>query len=145
MFPFAVTLISTYIVLGLCGLALAFQLTNAGLTLLLIPFVLGPLWVWLLGQKQKYFWDHTTFGHARFSSDITWQNLFTPLSRQPRVTAGDIGMAWPWVTVRNACFFIGALSLQGSVDLDRPAGHHQSSVTGEGLSNLLDTGFDMDS
>ena len=34
MLPFAVTLVSTYVVLGLCGLALAFQLTNAGLTLL---------------------------------------------------------------------------------------------------------------
>lgn len=146
MFPFAVTLISTYIVLGVCGLALAFQLTNAGLTLLLIPFVLGPLWVWLLGQKQKYFWDHTTFGHARFSSDITWQNLFTLYLGNLGLLLVTLGWAWPWVTVRNARFFIGALSLQGSVDLDRVLQDTtQSSVTGEGLSNLLDTGFDMDS
>ena len=59
---------------------------------------------------------------------------------------GTLGWAWPWVTVRNARFFIGALSLEGPVDLDRVLQDTaQSSVTGEGLSNLLDTGFDMDS
>lgn len=146
MLPFAITLVSTYAVLGLCGLALAFQLTNAALTLLLIPFVLGPLWIWLLGQKQKYFWDHTTFGEARFTSHITWQKLFALYLGNLGLLLGTLGWAWPWVTVRNARFFIGALSLQGPVDLDRVLQETaQSSVTGEGLSNLLDTGFDMDS
>jgi uncharacterized membrane protein YjgN (DUF898 family) len=65
MVPFAVTLFTTYAVLCLCGLALALQLDKCRLTLLLIPFVLGPVWVWLLGQKQKYCWDHTTFGDAQ--------------------------------------------------------------------------------
>lgn len=146
MLPFAITLVSTYVVLGLCGLALAFQLTNAALTLLLIPFVLGPLWIWLLGQKQKYFWDHTTFGEARFTSHITWQKLFALYLGNLGLLLGTLGWAWPWVTVRNARFFIGALSLEGPVDLDRVLQDTaQSSVTGEGLSNLLDTGFDMDS
>ena len=145
MLPFAVTLVSTYIVLSLCGLALAFQLTNAGLTLLLIPFVLGPLWIWLLGQKQKYFWDHTTFGDARFSSTITWQKLFTLYLGNIGLLLVTMGWAWPWVTVRNARFFIGTLSLQGPMDLDRVLQDStESSVTGEGLSNLLDTGFEMD-
>lgn len=145
MLPFVVTLVSTYVVLGLCGLALAFQLTNAGLTLLLIPFVLGPLWIWLLGQKQKYFWDHTTFGEARFSSNITWQKLFTLYLGNIGLLLMTMGWAWPWVTVRNARFFIGTLSFQGPVDLDRVLQDSaESSVTGEGISNLLDTGFDMD-
>ena len=145
MLPFAVTLVSSYVVLGLCGLALAFQLTNAGLTLLLIPFVLGPLWIWLLGQKQKYFWDHTIFGEARFSSTITWQTLFTLYLGNIGLLMVTLGWAWPWVTVRNARFHIETLSLQGPVDLDRVLQDQvESSVTGEGLSNLLDTGFDMD-
>ena len=145
MVPFVVTLFSTYAVLGLCGLALAFQLTNAGLTLLLIPFVLGPLWIWLLGQKQKYFWDHTTFGEARFTSDITWQTLFTLHLGNFALLLVTLGWAWPWVTVRNARFFTGTLSLQGPLDLERVLQDTtEASVTGEGLSNLLDTGFDMD-
>ncbi|MCS6294705.1 MAG: DUF898 domain-containing protein [Nitrospira sp.] len=146
MIPFVVTLFATYAVLGLCGLALALQLANAGLTLLLMPFVLGPLWIWLLGQKQRYFWNHTSFGEARFSSDITWQRLFTLYLGNLGLLVTTLGWAWPWVTVRNARFFIGTLSLQGPVDLDRVLQDTtDASVTGEGLSNLLDTGFDMDS
>ena len=145
MVPFAVTLFTTYAVLCLCGLALALQLTNAGLTLLLIPFVLGPVWVWLLGQKQKYYWDHTTFGEARFSSSITWQKLFGLYLGNLALLLLTLGWAWPWVTVRNARFFIGTLSLQGLTDLDRVLQDTtETSVTGEGLSNLLDTCFDMD-
>lgn len=145
MVPFAVTLFTTYAVLCLCGLALALQLTNAGLTLLLIPFVLGPVWVWLLGQKQKYYWDHTTFGEARFSSSITWQKLFGLYLGNLALLLLTLGWAWPWVTVRNARFFTGTLSLQGVTALDRVLQDTtETSVTGEGLSNLLDTGFDMD-
>ncbi len=145
MVPFAVTLFMTYAVLMLCGLTIAFQLANAGLTLLLIPFVLGPVWIWLLGQKQKYFWDHTMFGAARFSSGITWQKLFTLYLCNLALLLVTLGFAWPWVTVRNARFFTSTLSLLGTTNLDRVLQETtDSSVTGEGLSNLLDTGFDMD-
>ena len=145
MVPFVVTLFVTYALLGLCGFAFTMQLTNAGLTLLLIPIVLGPLWIWLLGQKQRYFWNHTSFGEARFTSDITWQRLFTLYLGNLGLLLATLGWAWPWVTVRNARFFIGTLSLQGPADLDRVLQDTtEVSVTGEGLSNLLDTGFDMD-
>lgn len=145
MVPFAITLLMTYAVLILCGITLVLQLTNAVLTLLLIPFVLGPTWIWLLGQKQKYFWDHTTFGEARFSSAITWQKLFTLYVSNFALLLVTLGLAWPWVTVRNARFFTSTLSLQGPTNFDRVLQETTaSSVTGEGLSNLLDAGFDMD-
>ena len=145
MVPFAVTLFTTYAVLCLCGFALALQLTNGGLTLLLIPLVLGPVWVWWLGQKQKYCWDHTTFGDAQFSCSITWQQLFTLYLGNIALVVVTLGWAWPWVTVRNARVFLGTLSLQGTTDLDHVLqASRERSVTGEGLSNLLDTGFDMD-
>jgi hypothetical protein len=66
-----------YAVLSLCGLAIASHLINGGLALLLITLLLGPMWIWLMGRKQKYFGDHTRLGEARFSSRITWQGLFT--------------------------------------------------------------------
>ncbi len=145
MVPFAVTLFTTYAVLCLCGFALALQLTNGGLTLLLIPLGLGPVWVWWLGQKQKYCWDHTTFGDAQFSCSITWQQLFTLYLGNVALLVVTLGWAWPWVTVRNARVFLGTLSLQGTTDLDHVLQDStETSVTGEGLSNLLDTGFDMD-
>lgn len=145
MVPFAVTLFLTYVVLSLCGLTIALQLTNAWLTLLLIPCLLGPVWIWLLAQKQKYFWDHTWFGAARFSSAVTWQKLFTLYLGNLSLVLVTLGFAWPWVTIRNARFFTNTLSLEGPTDLDLVLQETtDSSVTGEGLSNLLDTGFDMD-
>jgi uncharacterized membrane protein YjgN (DUF898 family) len=145
MVPFAVTLVLTYAVLSLCGLTIALQLTNAWLTLLLIPCLLGPVWIWLLAQKQKYFWDHTWFGPARFSSAVTWQILLTLYLGNLTLVLVTLGFAWPWVTVRNARFFTDTLSLQGPTNLDLVLQDTtDSSVTGEGLSNLLDTGFDMD-
>ena len=81
-------------------------------TLLFIPFVLGPMWMWLLGQKQKYFWDHTTFGRRAFSSSVIWQRLFYALYRQPRLVVVTLGLAWPWVTVRSARFFTRTFHLR---------------------------------
>ncbi len=143
--PFAATLFMTYAVLTLCGIMASLRLANAGLALLLIPLVLGPFWIWFLGKKQKYFWDHTTFGMARFSSSITWQKLFTLYLGNALLLMATLGFAWPWVTVRNAQFFAGNLVLQGPVNLEEVLQETTgASVTGEGLSNLLDTGFEMD-
>lgn len=143
--PFAVTLFITYLVLGFCAVTFALGLANAVLALLLIPLILGPFWIWLLGKKQKYFWDHTTFGRARFRSNITWQRLFTLYLGNAVLLLVTVGFAWPWVTIRNTRFFASTLTLEGPVNLENilqeTAG---SSVTGEGLSNLLDTGFEMD-
>ena len=143
--PFAITLFFTYLVLGFCAVTLALGLANAGLALLLIPLILGPFWIWLLGKKQKYFWDHTTFGRARFRSDITWQRLFTLYLGNAALLLITLGFTWPWVTVRNARFFSSTLTLEGPVNLESILQETTgSSVTGEGLSNLLDTGFEMD-
>ena len=88
--------------------------------------------------------DHTTFGPARFASSITWQRLLTLYLGNLALLFVTLGFAWPWVTVRSARFFTSTLSLEGSVNLDRILQETTtSSVTGEGLSNLLDTGFDM--
>ncbi len=34
--------------------------------LLTLP-TLGLSWVWYIARKRRYFWDHTSFGAARFS------------------------------------------------------------------------------
>lgn len=143
--PFAMTLFVTYLIVGLCALALWLRLANAVLALLLIPLILGPSWIWFLSKKQKYFWDHTTFGTAEFCSSITWQKLFTLHLGNALLLLGTLGFAWPWVTVRKACFVASNLTLRGLVNLDEILQHtSETSLAGEGLSNLLDTGFEMD-
>jgi uncharacterized membrane protein YjgN (DUF898 family) len=55
-----------------------------------------------------------------------------------------LGLAWPWVVVRNIRFDSQYLALRGALDL---AGIQQdaqaASATGEALSGFLDTGFDL--
>jgi uncharacterized membrane protein YjgN (DUF898 family) len=115
------------------------------LALLLIPLILGPSWIWFLSKKQKYLWDHTTFGAAEFRSSITWQKLFTLHLGNALLLLSTLGFAWPWVTVRNACFVASNLTLRGLVNLDEILQDtSETSLAGEGLSNLLDTGFEMD-
>lgn len=143
--PFALALLATYSILGLCGIALGLKLANAGLSPLLIPLVLGPIWIWFYARKQKYFWDHTMFGAARFHSTVTWQKLLTLHLGNLCLLLFTAGFAWPWVTVRNARFFLTNLTLRGPIDLETVLQDTTAaSVTGEGLSNLLDTGFDLD-
>jgi uncharacterized membrane protein YjgN (DUF898 family) len=143
--PFVITLFVTYLILFLCGLALFLHLDHAALAFLLIPLLVGPAWMWLLARNHRYFWNHTTFGEARFSSAITWQSLFTLYAGNLALLLVTLGLAWPWITIRNARFFIDTLSLQGPTNFDQILQETTpSSVTGEGLSNLFGTGFDMD-
>ena len=126
MIPFAVTLFMTYAVFILCGLTMAFHLTNAGLTLLLIPFVLGPMWIWLLGQKQKYFWDHTTFGRPLFFRRHLAETLTLYIGNLALLLV-TLGFAWPWVTVQECPVFHPHPFLQGPMNFDQdPARDHRS-------------------
>ena len=143
--PFTITLFVTYSALFLSGLAMGLRLDNAGLTLFLIPFLVGPTWVWLLAQKHRYFWNQTTFGEAHFFSTIRWQSLLTLYVGNLTLLLITLGLAWPWITIRNARFFAETLSLQGPTNFDQILQETiPSSMTGEGLSNLFVGGFDMD-
>ena len=55
-----------------------------------------------------------------------------------------LGLAWPWVRVRNIDFAFRYLALDGPLDLERIRQQaQQASATGEGLAGFLDTGFDL--
>ena len=55
-----------------------------------------------------------------------------------------LGIAWPWVRVRNIHFAFRYLSLEGPLDLESIQQQAQfASATGEGLAGFLDTGFDL--
>jgi len=115
------------------------------LALLLLPLILGPLWTWFLARKHNFLWDHTLIVSSRFHSTVTWQRLLTLYLGNAALLLLTAGVAWPWVTVRNAGFLLSNLTLRGPLDLEHILQNAaQASTTGEGLSNLLDTGFDID-
>lgn len=115
------------------------------LFLLLLPFTVAPPWLWFLAKKQRFFWDHTKLGEARFRSTITARAFLNLHAGNLLLLVVTLGFAWPWTTVRTIQFHLNNLSLLGSLD---EASIFQESdvapVTTEGLANLLDSGFEFD-
>jgi uncharacterized membrane protein YjgN (DUF898 family) len=105
---------------------------------------LGVCWFWFLARKQRYFWDHTSFGVARFRSTVTGGRLLLLSAGNGLLLILTLGFAWPWVVVRNARFACTYLTLDGPLDLAAVQQEAQTvSTTGEGLAGILDAGFDI--
>jgi uncharacterized membrane protein YjgN (DUF898 family) len=115
------------------------------LSVLLTLPTLGLCWVWFLARKRRFFWEHTTFGAAaRFGSTVTGGALLGLWVVNAILLVCTLGLAWPWVRVRNIDFAFRYLALDGPLDLERIRQQaQQASATGEGLAGFLDTGFDL--
>jgi uncharacterized membrane protein YjgN (DUF898 family) len=142
---FVPTLLLSYLIIVGCIVLLAMKLENGSFLVLLLPLMLGPLWAWFLAMKHNFLWNHTLIASSRFQSTVTWQRFLTLYLGNAALLFMTAGAAWPWVTIRNACFLLSNLTLRGPLDFEHILQHAaQASTTGEGLSNLLDAGFDMD-
>jgi uncharacterized membrane protein YjgN (DUF898 family) len=105
---------------------------------------LGLCWFWFLARKQRYYWEHTSFGAARFGSTVTGGRLLALNLGNALLLVLTLGFGWPWVVVRNARFACTYLALEGSLDLTTVHQEAQAvSTTGEGLAGILDAGFDF--
>ena len=108
------------------------------LAALLIP------WFHLQAARQRFFWNHTLFGDARFVSRISAWKLFELRLGHFGLLLSTLGLAWPWVQVRNLQFFYFYTGLHGSINLrsiEQDVG--DGSPTGEELAGFLDAGFDL--
>ena len=111
--------------------------------LVVVPFVIGN-WFWFQATKQRYMWNHTTFGPARFHATMTGKGLFELKLTNLFLLIGTLGLAWPWVQTRNLQFLYYHLGLQGPLNLKQvvqEAG--TASPMGEELAGFFDTGFDL--
>lgn len=124
--------------------ALLVPLSGSALPLVLLPVTVGPLWIWFLAGKQRYFWDHTTFEEARFRCTVTGRRLLNLKAENFFLLLLTLGFAWPWVTVRNVRFITENLTLEGLADFEGIVQDPRAAAsTGEGLTELLDAGFDL--
>jgi len=101
-------------------------------------------WFYLQAARQCFFWNHTTFRDARFFSTVTAWKMFELRIGHLFLLLSTLGMAWPWVQVRNLQFFYYYTGLDGSLDLhliEQDA--LEASPTGEELAGFFDTGFDL--
>jgi uncharacterized membrane protein YjgN (DUF898 family) len=94
--------------------------------------------------EQRYFWEQTSIGMARFRLPITtWPYLKLKLGNLFLVVC-TLGLAWPWTTIRNIRFITDQLSLVGVANFDEVVQAYDGAPpVGEGLDGFLDTGFDL--
>jgi uncharacterized membrane protein YjgN (DUF898 family) len=110
----------------------------------LLPFSLGLSWLWFSAKRQRYYWDHTTCGPARFHSTLTGWRFFRLKLGNLLLLVMTLGLAWPWTVMRNLRVSLSNLTLEGPIDLDSiRQDPGTAATTGEGLTQWLDTGFDL--
>ena len=113
------------------------------LTVLLFLPTLGLYTFWFQAKKTRYFWEHTYFETARFRCTVTGRQLMNLTIGNLVWLVVTLGLAWPWVLVRNARFAFAYLNIDGSLDLAGIVQEPQlATATGDALSSLL--GADVD-
>ena len=101
-------------------------------------------WFYLQAARQRFFWNHTQFGDARFVSTVTAWKVFELRLTHLLLLICTLGLAWPWVQVRNLQFFYYYTGLHGVIDLDHIEQEAlDASPTAEELAGFFDTGFDL--
>jgi len=114
----------------------------AGLIIAAVTFRL--LWLPYSVFEQRFFWEQTSIGPARFRLPITtWPYLQLKLVNL-LLLACTLGFAWPWTTIRNIKFITDQLTLVGIDNFNEIVQAYDGAPPiGEGLDGFLDTGFDL--
>ena len=114
------------------------------LNLLLTPFTLGLCWYWYSALKTRYYWSCTTFEGTSFHSTVVGSRLLLLKVENFILLAISLGLAWPWVAVRNNRFLCDYLVLSDPPDFSSIAqDFSDAGATGEGLSDYLDFEFEF--
>lgn len=112
--------------------------------LMIGALVFRLLWLPYSLIEQRFFWEQTSIGSARFWLPITlWPYLKLKLGNLFFMLC-TLGLAWPWVTIRNIRFMTDQLTLVGLDNFDEIVQAYDGAPPiGEGLDGFLDTGFDL--
>ena len=107
-------------------------------------FALIVPWFYLQVSKQRYFWNHSTFGKTPFQFTASTWNLIELRLTNFLMLVLTFGLAWPWIQVRNLQFLYYYLGLQGPIDIYQVEQEAlDASPTGEELASYFDAGFDL--
>ena len=104
--------------------------------------MLGISWFWYAAYRHRYYWAHTSFAGTYFRSTVFAARLLGLTLTNLLLGVITLGLALPWVLIRNLRFFFANVGLEAPLDL---AAIHQdaqaASATGEALGDALDIGF----
>jgi uncharacterized membrane protein YjgN (DUF898 family) len=127
---------------GLGGLIVIMSTVIVSLIVGLLLFRL--LWLPYSVTEQRYFWEQTSIGPASFSLPISTWPYFKLKLVNLLLGVGTLGLAWPWITIRNIRFITDRLTLTGVDNFDEVVQAYDAAPPiGEGLDGFLDTGFDL--
>ena len=117
---------------------------GAIVSLIIGALVFRLLWLPYSVKEQRFFWEQTSIGSARFRLPITtWPYLKLKLGNLLLMVC-TLGLVWPWTTIRNVRFITDQLTLVGVDNFDEVVQAYDGAPPiGEGLDGFLDTGFDL--
>lgn len=119
---------------------------DSPIILMLIGLVLiGPplMWLFIIAEQRRFFWNHTCFTQCRFQSTVNSDNLLILKLSNLGLLLLSFGLAWPWVRIRSHRFALEHLILDGPLCVeDIRQERLDSSATGEEISDLSGIEFD---
>ncbi len=110
---------------------------------LLLP-TLYTMTFWYMARQERHFWQHTTFGAARFDCRLRGRQLLWLTFSNIVLVICTLGIGYPWALIRQMRLQCETLSLYGAIDLSAvrqlvaPA-----TATGEALGQVLEVDADF--
>jgi uncharacterized membrane protein YjgN (DUF898 family) len=116
------------------GAASGFELV---VWLSVVPIAMA--WLAFTAAKRRFLWNHTHLTSATFQCSVAAGGLARLYVVDALLLVATLGIAMPWVKVRNVSFACRHLRLVGEIDLAAITQDAQvTSTMGEGLSTFFD-------
>ena len=111
------------------------------LNLLLTIPTLGLCWFWYWAMRDRYYWEHTIVGGARFRSTVTGGGMLGLAVKSLLLILFTAGLGAPWAMVWMQRYRTDTLSVASNLDL---AAVEQQAQAATGVGEGFATAFDMD-
>jgi uncharacterized membrane protein YjgN (DUF898 family) len=109
------------------------------LALILTPLTLGLVWFWYEARLRRYDWRHTFLEGLSFRSAMTGGGLFVLKLGNLLLLVISLGLARPWIIIRNLTFELDHLAIEGDVELEKiKQDAQEAGAVGEGFLDLMD-------
>ena len=107
--------------------------------IILSLFTFGIYWFWFAAERNNYYWSHTKFANARFRLNIKGFEYLRLKSVNLFLIIFTLGLAYPFVMIRDTRFLFERLRLEGDLDLfDIIQDARSPSAFGEEIADILD-------
>ena len=127
---------------NLPNISIAGGLENIGYLIFVVGFiVLGIYWLKFFALRHNHYWNHTKFVTARFNLNMNERDFVKLHVINYILLIFTLGIAYPFVEIRNIRFLLERLKLQGELDL---VSIQQDARTPSALGEEVASFFDID-